>query len=261
MSERAFSRLAIPGPAPKPRDAGMTMMSDLGVGLTVQKDILEMSADYLDLAKLATTVGATLPEEPLKQKIGLYKSYGVEPFNGGYLLEYAIFHHGMDIVPYYFEENKRLDLDVVEVSDNNLSISLEEKCRLVTMGASEYGLKILAESGAETEKTDPKVLLEDIEACLDAGAWKVLVEANELVTRDGAFNMEMIDMILDRVDLSSLMFEIPWVWLDKVHWYQSFKALYALTEQFGAPVNIGNVDRSLLVWLELLRNGSSRRVG
>jgi phosphosulfolactate synthase (CoM biosynthesis protein A) len=142
-----------------------------------------------------------------------------------------------------------------------LSISLDEKCKLIEMATLQYGLKVLAESGAETEKTDPTLLLEDIEACLQAGAWKVLVEANELVSGDGSLNMEIIDSIISRVDLASLMFEIPWVWLENVHWYQSFKALYTLTEQFEAPVNIGNVDHTILVWLELLRNGSSRRVG
>ena len=261
MEKRAFSRLGIPDTPAKPRNEGLTMMSDLGLGLHAQRDLLNTADRYIDLAKLATTVGATLPEAILREKIDLYSSHQVDTLLGGYLLEYAIYHHGMEIAPYYFEENQRLDLPVVEVSDNNLSISLSEKCKLVEMATSRYQLRVLAESGAETEKTDPKLLAEDIEACLQAGAWKALVEANELVSSDGSMDMKAIDIILSRVNLADIMFEIPWVWLNNVHWYQSFKSLYTLTEQFDAVVNVGNVDHSMLVWLEMLRNGSSRRVG
>jgi hypothetical protein len=75
------------------------MMSDLGLGLDAQQDLLNMAADYLDLAKLATTLGATLPEDSLRKKIALYSAHDVSTFLGGYLLEYAIHNHGIEIAP------------------------------------------------------------------------------------------------------------------------------------------------------------------
>ena len=261
MTERALSRLEVPAPAPKPRNAGMTMFTDLGCGLHEQEDRMQIAGDFVDLAKLATSMVSTLPKEIIRKKVELYRKYGVEAFPGGVQMEHALYAHGMDIADYVFEEMKDLGLRVVEVSDNYLDLTLESKCKLIEKGAKEHGLKILAEAGDEVEETPLEALIHDCQSCKEAGAYKVLLEAAELMDKKtGELKMHYLDAIKDAVGLEHIIFELPWVWLENVHWYQSFSSLAVMVKKLGPEVNLGNIEMSMLVYAQMIRNGAGTKL-
>ena len=141
----------------------MTMMIDWGMGVKRQRDILEIAGDYIDIAKIAVGLSGIISEERLKEKIGIYNEFQTDAFIGGQFLEYGIFHQGLEIAKKYFEEAVRLGYKIVEISDNNLEISPDDKFELIRMGKENFGLKILGEVGSKTEISSPEAMVEGIE--------------------------------------------------------------------------------------------------
>ena len=81
----------------KPRDRGLTMVVDWGLGPNAQEDLLSIGADHFDFAKLAVGVSRLLPNSRLRSKIAQYRERGVEPFPGGQFLEYSEVHGQTDL--------------------------------------------------------------------------------------------------------------------------------------------------------------------
>jgi len=73
----------------KPRKKGKTMVIDLGWPLSYVKDALRAYGDYLDIVKI-NDVHFTQPAPLVKEKVSLYRSFGVECELGGLIPELAI---------------------------------------------------------------------------------------------------------------------------------------------------------------------------
>ena len=71
MSDYAFPMFDVPETRSraKPRKSGLTMVVDWGIPLMQQRDLLDMSGDYLDLAKFAVVSVRVYREEQLKRKL------------------------------------------------------------------------------------------------------------------------------------------------------------------------------------------------
>ena len=261
MTERALEFLNIPAPAPKPRKNGMTMFTDLGAGLHEQRDAMEMNGQFADFAKLAISMVSLLPKDMLRKKIEIYREFDVDVFPGGVMLENALYHNGIGIADRFFDEMCTLGISTVEVSDNYLDLTLESKCKLIEKGTREFGLKMFTEAGDETEETPIEMLIEDCRCSLEAGAYKVLVEAAELMDKqNGELRMDSVHAIADTIGLDNLIFELPWVWLDNVHWHQTFSGVRNMISKVGPHVNLGNVEMNMLNYVEMIRSGSGRKL-
>ena len=59
---------------------------------------------------------------------------------------------------------------LIEVSDNVIDISSQEKSNLIKTAAQEYGLKVLGETGSKKVASDTKKLIKDIRHCLYSGS-------------------------------------------------------------------------------------------
>lgn len=256
METRAFSFMNVPIRSEKPRETGITMMVDMGLGVAKQRDILDIGGAYIDLGKIAVGLSGVISERLVKEKIKLYSDYQVETFIGGQFLEYGIYHQGLKVAHKYFEEAKRLGFKVIEVSDNNLEITLEEKFELIRMGREDFGLKILGEVGTKTEVTSSDAMVRDIENCLSAGAWKVFVEAAELVDKtDGSLLVEVIDAIVKAIGFKEIIFELPGPWISNVRTCDIHDMQVFLFSQFGPEINVANVSPDDIMELETLRMG------
>jgi phosphosulfolactate synthase len=91
--------------------------------------------------------------------------------------------------------------------------------------------------------------VEQIEAELAAGAWKVICEAREsgdagIFRADGEVRMGLIDEIAHAVDPSLILFEAPRK--DQQVWF---------LRRFGREVNLGNIPPGDVLSLETLRLG------
>jgi phosphosulfolactate synthase len=261
LVKRAFKNIKIHSRPLKPRETGITMLCDLGYGVHEQRDILDLAAPFIDIAKIATGIAGTISEENTRKKISTYREYQVESFLGGMFLEYAIFHQGMDIAKYYFEEHQRLGLKLIEISDNNLDIKPEDKFNLIRTANEEFGLRVLGEVGTKSEVTTVHGLVEDIKVCLSAGSWKVFVEAAELTDKsDGSILTDIIEGIQKEVGINDIIFELSGPWISNFHHFQNYILMNFLIDTFGPEVNIANVKSEILLPLEMLRNGLDRKI-
>lgn len=248
--KRAFSTIQSTEREGKPRTRGLTMMIDWGVPLASQRDLLALSGEFIDLAKVAVGISGLIEQDALQEKIRFYQEADVEPFPGGMYLELA---YSQDKVDTYYEECARVGYRLIEVSDNVVHFSASERAALIKR-AGEYGLRVLGEVGSKHDKTDSATLVADIEDSLAAGAWKVLVEAAEFVGASGV-DISLVNSILEKVNVEDLLFELPGRWIANVHHHEIHQLMAWLVEQLGSEVNIANVGTGDVLMLETLRTG------
>jgi phosphosulfolactate synthase len=227
------------------------MLVDWGMSFGAQQDLLELASEFIDLAKVAVGISGLISEDPLVRKLLTYRESGLEPFPGGQFLEYA-YRQGR--ATEYYQECCRVGYRLVEVSDNVIDLTQQEKELLIRQAIERHGLRVLGEVGSKVSATDPQALITDIKACLRAGAWKVLVEAAEFVTASG-IDTSLVENLLAEVDQADIMFELPGKWIANVHAYQIYQMMIWLVEHVGPEVNLGNVTAEDVVPLETLRTG------
>jgi len=247
--ETAFQDIVIPQWPPKPREWGITMVADWGVGRARQKDLIQASGYFVDLAKIVVGLSRILPRDILAQKIQLYKENQIEPFPGGQFLEIAVLQKR---VKEYCAAALEIGFETIEVSDNVITLTLKEKSRVIKQ-AIDSGLRVIGEVGKKVSTTGLSDLIADIQNTLKAGAWKIFVEAVEIYGEE--LNEDLIKQLADSVDFSKLIFEIPLVAVQEVHHYQGYKMWQWLLETFGPGVNIANVEYDDPIKLATLRLG------
>ncbi|MBA7498492.1 Phosphosulfolactate synthase [subsurface metagenome] len=249
MYNDLFSNIPIKKRREKPREFGLTVIIEQKLGLKLQKDSLNLMADYIDLVKIATGVAALIEDQTLRKKIDLYHENNILAFPGGQFLEYVITKNK---VREYFSDVIKAGFKLVEVSDNLIDISPEKKCGLVKMAKQEYGLKVLGETGSKKVFSDIKLLINDIKNCLECGAWKVMFEAAELF-ESGKFKSNIIKAISQEVDIKNIIFELPGSWIPKIAVSDIYSLQVWLIENLGPDVNIANVDPFEVLDLEVER--------
>lgn len=245
----AFREIVIPDWPPKPREWGITMVADWGVGPGRQKDLIQTGGYFVDLAKIAVAVSRILPRDTLARKIQLYKENQIEPFPGGQFLEIAVLQKR---VKEYCAAALEIGYETIEVSDNAITLSPDEKSRIIKE-AIDSGLRVIGEVGKKVSTTELSGLIADIQNTLRAGAWKVFVEAKEIFGEK--LNADLIKQLADSFDLSRLIFEIPVISVQEVHHYQCYKMWQWLLETFGPRVNIANVELDDPLKLAAIRLG------
>jgi len=137
----------------------------------------------------------------------------------------------------------------VEVSDGVLTIPLEEKLRVIRQLAAHF--VVLSEVGSkDAERILPAYRwVQQIQAELEAGSWKVICEAREsgtvgLYRPSGEVRAGLVDEIVAMVPPAQLIFEAP----RKVQqvWF---------IRHLGPNVNLGNIAPEEVLPLETLRRG------
>ena len=257
MSEHVFAGFDGLPRGSKPRSDGLTMVIDWGLGPHAQEDLLAVGAEYVDLAKVAVGVSRLLSNELLQQKISQYQAQGVEPFPGGQFLEYAEVHGLCDS---YLPTVCAAGYRWVEVSDNLAPVGLAWKQEIIARAVGEYGLEVLGEVGKKEGLQSAVPMAVDAEACLDAGARIVLLEAAELVSDDPDTAREVED-VLAAVGLERVMFELPGPWIQGVALHDIHRLRRALLQRYGSEVNIGNVSPDEVIVVEALRRGLGANAG
>lgn len=239
-----FTLPYIPERPQKPRQEGVTMMMDKGLGLKETEHFIEASGHLTDLVKFG--FGTSYVTKNLEEKIKLYKEAGIRPYLGGTLFE-AFYARGC------FEDYLRLldkyDLDLVEISDGSIIIPHKEKCKIIKKLSKNR--TVLSEVGSKDSGiiVSPFKWVSWMKAELDAGSWKVIAEGREagnvgVFRPNGTAHTLLINHIIARVDPSQILWEAPQknqqVWFIKL---------------FGANVNLGNIAPNDMIPLECLRLG------
>lgn len=246
LIEKAFPFIRVAPRPGKPRATGLTILADRGFGSRRQADILEIAADYIDVAKIGIGYWRILSEPALRQKIEAYHAAGIKVFLAGDATE-AAFTQGVSAK--FYEAARKIGADAVEVSSAQVTMSLADKCALIKL-AKEQGLDVVAEAGqkgAEDWTRSIAYVLRQIEAYQEAGAWKVLVQGEGINEGVEKFKGDFVLAIAAKFDIAGLIFQAKDS--DSQLWYVS---------TFGNGVNLDVNDPHVLE-LEMLRRGIRTR--
>lgn len=241
---RNFDLPYIPERIVKPRNKGVTMMMDKGMGLRETELFLEGNAELTDLAKFG--FGTSMVTPNLKEKIKLYKEAGIRPYFGGTLFEIFLARNK-------FNEYRKLldkfDLDLCEVSDGSIIIPHDKKLEYIDKLSKDR--TVLSEVGSKDAGIiiSPAKWIKMMSSELSAGSWKVIAEGREsgnvgVFRPNGTAHTFLINKIIAKVDPDNILWEAPkktqQVWFIRL---------------FGANVNLGNIAPNEVLALETLRLG------
>lgn len=236
--------LDLPQRSAKPREHGITHVLDSGLSVAEVESLVEVAGDAVDLVKLGW--GTAVVTENLQPKLACYRAHGIPVVLGGTLTELAIAQDRVEQLVAWLHE---LELGHVEISDGTLVLPHERKLELIERLARDF--VVLSEVGSKDDARimAPYVWVEQIEAELAAGAWKVIAEAREngtagIYRADGEVRMGLIDEIAHAVPVEQLLFEAPRK--DQQVWF---------LRRFGHEVNLGNIAPRDVLSLETLRLG------
>ncbi|HEY6761028.1 MAG TPA: phosphosulfolactate synthase [Baekduia sp.] len=236
--------LDLPERTLKPRERGLTHVLDKGLTCAEVDGLMEVAGDAVDIVKLGW--GTALVTQNLEAKLARYAHHGVPVVLGGTLTEIALRDGRLDGLIAWCKE---LGIAHVEVSDGTIALDSERKREIVARLARDF--TVFSEVGSKDDERimAPYRWVEEIEAELAAGAWKVIAEARESGTAgifrpDGEVRMGLIDEIAHAVDPSSLIFEAPRK--EQQVWF---------LKRFGREVNLGNIAPGDVLSLETLRLG------
>lgn len=246
--------------AQKPRQTGLTMVIGDGPfnvgGENGLKDLVNVAGEWIDWYKI---VWSSLPFQPtsvMEEKLSLLEQNEIIAFTGGNFLEAAVVDGTEDE---FFEAVTAAGCPGVEVSSTAIDISIEKKTDLIST-AEQNGLHVHAEIGKKASETDGNSLgmdavIDEMTACLDAGADIVIYEMEEIeaaiagqddTVDDG--QIEKIHTILNEVGKENVLFELP---------LGSFAEVMEMSgwfvEHLGTDVNLGNVNPNHVLLIEQQR--------
>ncbi|MEA2373463.1 MAG: phosphosulfolactate synthase [Solirubrobacteraceae bacterium] len=219
-------------------------MLDRGLSLVEVDGLIEVAGGSVDIVKLGW--GTAVVTGNLIAKLARYAEHGIPVMLGGTLTEVALRQGRVEGLIAWLRE---LGLRHVEISDGTISLPPSAKRELITRLAGEF--VVLSEVGSKDIDMimAPYRWVEEIEAELEAGAWKVIAEAREagnagIYRADGEVRMGLIDEIAHAVDPDRLIFEAP----------RKQQQVFFL-HRFGSNCNLGNIAPGDVLSLETLRLG------
>jgi phosphosulfolactate synthase len=244
MTSSFFELGGLPARPDKPRETGITLMLDKGLSSREIEDLLEVSADYIDIVKLGWGTAAVTSH--LQKKLQVYASSDIPVYFGGTLFEAYYLRDQLDT---YCRLLRQFDIEHVEVSSGTLDIPHEEKLACIEDLAQDF--TVLSEVGSKDLETimPPYQWVQRIKRELEAGSWKVICEAREsgragVFRPSGEIRSGLIDEILSGVPSTNLIFEAPKK--SQQVWFLKY---------IDPNVNLGNIAPDATLPLETLRLG------
>jgi len=253
---RALDCLEFPKRPGKPREKGLTIVRDYGLGYHAAEDLMEAvgeTVDYVKIRHLYTLLATRAEGHLLWRKIRLYREHQVDVFPGGIVFELAYLQKQVAPV---LDGLLSMGFTAVEVSENIIELSTKEKEENIRM-AADKGLKVLFEFGKKygQEPFEVEPTAEEFKRLLGAGAKKITIERTELENvlgiRGEKAEAKRLRELVDKVGLEHIVFEA------ETTAHQCW-----LLREFGPDANIGpNVEPEQVAKLEPHRYGLSRESG
>jgi phosphosulfolactate synthase len=245
----AFEIIDLLARSEKPRQQGLTMVLDKGLGLNQAEDLMEAAA-YIDIIKLGWGTPRLFSEKLIHKKVALYKKHDIYVGNGGTLFEIS---HTQGKTADFFAYARNIGMNIIEISNGVTSLSLAEKARAIQK-AKQMGDRVISEVGKKEPSEDVKLSLQEriaeAQSDLQAGASHVIIEAREggkslgIYDDKGAVKEDLAQSLLDAIGFEHIMFEAP----------EKSQQAYLILN-FGSDVNLGNIRPDDVVPLETLRRG------
>ena len=239
-----FNLSQIPERFQKPRIAGITMVMDKGLSVEEAKNFLSVAHPHVDIIKLGFGTSFVTPN--LREKLDVYRSYGLPIYFGGTLFEAFLIRNQFED---YIAVCKEYGVSYMEVSDGSITIPHAEKCGYIEK-LTQHGI-VLSEVGSKDAAhiIPPYKWIELMRAELNAGATYVIAEAREagnvgIYRGSGEVREGLVQEILTQIPGEKIIWEAP----------QKAQQLYFI-ELLGCNVNLGNIAPSEVIPLEAMRIG------
>jgi len=240
----------LPSRREKPRNNGLTMVLDKGLGYEMSKSLMEISGEYVDLLKFGWGTIIIHNKEIIQKKVEMYKSFDIIPYTGGTLFEIAYTNNK---VKEFFEEAKTIGFEAIEISDGSTDMEKDEKLEFISC-AKEEGFYVLSEVGKKDPVADNAISLDKrielVNAELKAGSDKVIIEAREggknigIFDEKGIVKEEEVDYITKYIPQEDIIWEAP----------NKDQQIYFVLK-LGKDVNLGNISSDDITSLETIRRG------
>lgn len=256
----------------KPRQEGLTYTIDKLESL--DRENFEIISPLIDLVKIYGAFPLLIPDSILKKKIQFYHDQNILVSTGSSITEYA---YTEGYFNKFVEEASKISFDVIEIGENSINLSIEQKEKIVSTIRS-YGLQYHWKVGKKdprhqlgTDKTLEKVeeatkidktiggssnnlngnMLTTTRSYRENSTTdqKIVVEANEginvgIYDEKGGIKWGFVGALTSKHPPSRFIFETP------LESQQS-----ALIAEFGQRVNLAEVRPNLVASIELQRLG------
>jgi phosphosulfolactate synthase len=232
----------------KPRNMGLTMVIDTGIGFGQLRDTLELAGHCIDLWKLGFGTSVFHSKQVLQQKLAMLAEQQILTMPGGTLLEVALIeHHCRD----YMKHAKHLGFSAVEISDGTIPMPAVRRKNIIRC-ALDAGLVPITEVGKKDPRRQPSAeeLAEQALLDLENGASWVVMEGREsgravgIYGEHGQIIDEALSTIIDMMAASA----------DRLIWEAPLKDQQAyLIARLGTNVGLGNIHADQVLAVEALR--------
>jgi phosphosulfolactate synthase len=220
------------------------MVMDKGLSIQEVHNFISVSTPHVDIVKLGFGTSYVTPN--LKEKLEVYRSYGIPIYFGGTLFEAFLIRNQFED---YITICKEFGVSFMEVSDGSINIPHAEKCGYIEK-LTKHGT-VLSEVGSKDAAhiIPPYKWIELMRAELEAGSTYVIAEAREsgnvgIYRGSGEVREGLVQEILTQIPEEKIIWEAP----------QKTQQLYFI-ELIGCNVNLGNIAPAEVIPLEAMRIG------
>ena len=244
LADRAFSVVSLAKRPAKPRDTGLTVVADKGLGANAVEDLLALSCDSIDWIKVASSTARLYRAPVLASKVARYRAAGIEVLLAGDFVELAVVQGVVDDV---YAQAAELGFSAVEVASAQTVLSRRDKAELIRRAGS-HGLKVFGEVGRKgSGSPDAVSLAADADALLPAGAERIVVQGEGLLEDVTQIRADTLLALASRLDIERTVLQV-----------KEPRAQSWVVEHFGPHVSV-DIDHSSAVTFELLRRGARQR--
>lgn len=236
--------LDLPERREKPRQSGLTAITDVGIAMGEMKNILEHYSGFVDLAKLG--IGTAYIEPRLTEKIALFRDCGIPVYFGGTLFEKYYYQKRL---PDYFDLLHANRIDWIEISEGTINIGMPEILSLIKALKNDFTVLVEVGKKKESENFSDDEWIRRIQDVLYAGCSYVVLEGRNtadagIYNANGELNTPLIQRVKNEVPLEKIIVEAA-----------TAKSQNQIINILGTNVNLGNIFARDLLLLESQRMG------
>jgi phosphosulfolactate synthase len=229
-----------------PPASGVTIVLDRLSGLV--KEEFAQNSKFVTAVQFGWGLPLVWPEQVVASRTDYYHSVGVQAAMSGTLIEHSIMEGSLEAT---LAKAKNMRLDMIEVSDGIIDMTLSEKTALVEK-VRKAGFGVLYTVGKKDPAAQPAPteLLAQIEAGLKLRPYKVVIESRErgrgvgIYDEEGNVRWSLLRAITSSFDHRDLVFEAP-----------SELQQAALILELGPEVNLAHVSFGSIASLRAERLG------
>lgn len=249
----AFDFLRVPTRPAKPRQVGMTIVTDRGLSLRQTEDLFETFGPIVDYLKLTDFVGLVTryTADWLRRKTAICRQHQVGILPGGIAFQLAALQNQVER---FLDRCRELGFTAIEVSEDSIPALPEAQRTAWIRRALDAGLEVFTEIGKKVPDAPLTVAesVASIRADLERGAKKVVIEKADIALLKEAGQGNVLVEIAEAVGHEHICFEGgPAAFPELPLW---------LIKTFGPQVNLENLEVNEIVRVEGMRAGVDRLV-